>query len=301
MKIELSRVPFVSSLPGSSYSLSRLFSRMSVWLVAGAIGLSTAVMTGQSISLLPPELSFDDNGVINNEGWTPHTYSSTSSDAAKAATFTARELHSHSWLSIARTSTNNNAGQLMYTESQLADFSGSVVLGSGSWNATADSIGLILRGAGTAFNNSNSYYLAVNDAGLVLYYGLGNNQTSLTSQYLLERAALPEGVTLGGLGTTINNQYRLEFSFIGRELQASLYEIQEVGEDVLLSELFYTDNRDEFREEGWFGLRGGRFGGNRGALFRDLDVSVIPEPGIAVLFVMVGMGAFMFLKHRRRE
>lgn len=297
MKIELSYSHF--SLFGFSFRFSRFFPCLAAVWIAGLLGLSTAVMTGQSVRLLPPELSFDDNEIINNEGWTPYLYSG-SSNAAKAATFTARELHSHNWLSIARTSTNNNAGQLMYMESRLADFSGSVVLGSTAWNSTTDAVGLILRASGATFGNANSYYLAVNNAGLALYYGLSDNFTGLTRPELLDRAALPEGVSLGVLGEVSNNQYRLEFSFIGRELQASLYEIQEVGADILLTELQYTDNRAEYREEGWFGLRGGRFGGNRAALFRDLNVSVIPEPGIAVLFVMAGMGAVMFLRRRRQ-
>lgn len=222
------------------------------------------------------------------------------------------ELHGENWLRMRRTGVSpdpvvNGAAQLIYNAghytvseanpaprsiptinpaNQLSDFSGSVILG---WSSLGDSHGVILRSIGPHFTNSattgvvNAYYLAATTSGLGLYYNVGNNFH--TSGDELAHAAWE--TTPGVLNDSNNNQYLLEFSAIGLTISGSLWETDgngnKVGEDPLAA-LSYLDLRPNARTEGYFGLRGGRYGSTRSSYFRDLEINVIPEPSAIVFF-----------------
>jgi hypothetical protein len=140
----------------------------------------------------------------------------------------------------------------------------------------------VLRSRVSAFSGTDAYFLAVTSNGLGLYWDTGvdfvTNATSLAS---------------GSLSTTLSSlanggEYLLQFSAIGTKIDAALYSawtLDESGNPVgtPIASLTYTDVREEARLSGYLALRGGRFGSNRTAYFRELEVYAIPEPSGAML------------------
>lgn len=216
-------------------------------------------------------------------------------------------LHGHQWLNLGRSATNGspqviyNAGHIAdgapvaHPDNQLGDFSGQVIIGAFNWGYGR---GVVLRAETSAYSNTHAYYLAATNTGLGLYWGVGSN-------FLVEEMELafdgytttPENLTTGNFA-----QYLLEFSVIGREFQASFWALDEeglkVGDDPLAT-LFYLDEREEARLTGYFGLRGGRYGGtNRPSYFRALEVTAVPEPGLLSLGLLLLAGGGLYRKLR---
>src|SRR5690606_10363296 len=104
-------------------------------------------------------------------------------------------------------------GQITYNQT-FSDVVGSVIIGMdrGNWGSS-EIVGVVLRGLNQSHNNVNSYYLGVVGNGLSLYWGVGS--TNIQANTPLATAALPDGYSLKRMDQG-NNQYRLEFSFIGR-------------------------------------------------------------------------------------
>ncbi len=279
----------------------------------GFCGLASFAV-GQTITFSPEDFGEPE--------WSLRMYSAS---ATTLDNVNVTELHGKDWLQIARTGTTpiiNGSAQLIYNaghyttgettpiptsvptsdpSNQLADFSGSVILG---WSTLGDSHGVLLRSRGYNFNNNattgviNAYYLAATSSGLGLYYNVGNEFHSGVGVETLAHTAWT--TTPGVLNPTNNNQYLLEFSAIGLTISGSLWatdgEGNIVGENPLAS-LSYLDTREEARTEGYFGLRGGRYGTVRSTYFGDLEISVIPEPS-AIVFFAFASGLVLYRRRR---
>ncbi len=236
-----------------------------------------------------------------------------------------RSLQNETWLAIARTSStsgqNANSAQIIYNggktntdtgapvsdeANQLGDVRGSMILGASNWSS--DVIGFVLRAQGAPFNNNvasrNAYILSVNilsgQPSLSLYYNVGNEYTSALQVITLATESTTEASLLA-LNTTSNNQYFLEFSFIGNHLTASLSlwdVVNDIKGNTFLS-LNYTDTRPEARLTGYYGVRGGRFGSIRTAYFRDIEFQTIPEPS-SVALLLFSAGALWLVGRRRK-
>lgn len=259
---------------------------------------SASTLFAQQITLLPPSLTYNENNEINDPNWSVHRQGTSNYPIFQ------ENIYGHEWVRIGRTSVNNT-GQLMYN-TRLADIQGSVTVGATSLNSTTDAIGLILRADGQEYSNANSYQLSLNDAGLRLHYGVGNNFITQGGifVYQLAVAELPTEYTLKRLSLDgeDNNQYRIDFSFIGNQFEASLWELG-AGEgetDLFITSLSYTDTRPEFREEGYFGFRARYGSSNKYSLFRDIHVSVIPEPATASALLLLGLITILLVRKRIR-
>lgn len=229
-------------------------------------------------------------------------------------------LHDKTWLLIRRTGStagqNANSAQIIYNggstndsgnpvsapANQLGDFTGSVILGATSWN---DFTGVVLRGAGATFS-SGGYHLGI------AYPTIdGERQYRLVLAWDVKNGYVSEGIMLktslltsapGTLTTSNNNQYILEFSFIGNHLEASfsIWNPTTQQKGSLLGSLSYTDTRPQARDSGYFGIRGGRYGGpGRGGYFREIQVTTIPEPS-SVALLLLSAGALLLVRKRRK-
>lgn len=216
------------------------------------------------------------------------------------------------WFAIQRDASNSGSAQAMYTgtDNQLGYMTGSVIMATAN-QSNAYGSGLILRSGSTSFADTNSYYLALIPANtressgnstLGLYYGGGSSilpsGSDNSTWTLLTSVQLTSNMSnLAGN----NAQYRLDFSFIGANLVANLYAWNGTNETQgsLLANLIYTETYTGVTQNaltsGYFGLRGGRYGGNVTSYFRNLEV--VPEP-TTVLLTLVG-GAALFLRRRR--
>lgn len=255
------------------------------------LALSPFSLSAQTIDLLPPSLTINsENQRINDPNWTAYRRGGTGYPLYQET------YHGHEWLRIARTDINNDA-QLMYN-TPLADIAGSVILGASIWN---DPIGLIMRSSNPEYATTTAYYLAVNASGIQLYYGVGAAFAS--SGITLASSSHPDEYSMKVLNPTgtADAQYRLEFSFIGNQLDARLYELATApGEqDLFVTSLTYTDTRPEYLAEGYFGLRGGRFSNsNRHASFRNLSITVIPEPTAVASWILLSAGGLILVRRR---
>ncbi len=259
----------------------------------------TGVLSSQafSVTLMPPD-------AWPNSQWSEMVFAN--------PLISSIEMHGENWLQIGRVTDNSGSGQVVYNggstnasgvpvanaANQLADFSGSVILGI---STQGDSHGVILRSGGSAFNSLTSYYIAISGTQLRLHYGLGEAFSSETPTQGVVLAADDHSTSLLNLRPTTNNQYRLEFSAIGMIFTAALWRLDingnVVGEDPI-SAFSYIDERPEARSEGYFGLRGGRYGGNRTTYFRDLQINLIPEPSTLGLLLPAGLLAFCNRKRK---
>lgn len=258
-----------------------------------------AALTSQafSVTLMPPD-------AWPNSQWSEMVFAN--------PLITSTEMHGENWLQIARTADNSGSGQVVYNAgftnvdgnpvanpaNQLSDFSGSVILGI---STQGDSHGVILRSGGSGFNSSTSYYVAISASQLRLHYGLGDAFSSTTPTKGVVLAATDHSKPLLNLRANANNQYKLEFSAIGMTFSAALWQLDTngnvVGEDPI-SAFSYVDTRPEARSEGYFGLRGGRYGGSRTTSFRDLQIEIIPEP--STLGLLLPASLLAFVKRKRK-
>ncbi len=197
-------------------------------------------------------------------------------------------------LQISRTPSNSGSGAVFYTggastateENQFSDFSGSVVLRglAGSYHR-----GVILRSGDKNYAAENAYFLAItagDSPSLNLYWSAGHvfapSITPLVSDDISSLAS--------------DRDYQLRFSAIGTVLSASLWGANENGDFInLLAEVKYEEATQA--STGYFGLRGGRYGGNAVTYFSDLEITAIPEPQ-SVAFIILG-GALLARKGRQ--
>ncbi len=239
--------------------------------------------------------------------WSVMPYSGNANNRPYANT---AEMYGETWINIYRGTSPDkpaNSAQVIYNGgskssssgnpiknddvNQFGDIRGSVILAADNWSGF---YGVVLRSAGATFDTTEAYHLGVSSANsLVLVWGSGSGFVS--------EGTMLESATLSGLlpmNANANNQYLLEFSFIGMTLEASLFEwntaTDQKGE--LLGSLSYIDNREEARETGYFGIRGGRYGNNRQGYFREVQFEAIPEPSTALL--LLPLGAFLIAKRR---
>ncbi len=280
------------------------FPKVAAFLMVTGVFLLGAATGRAAVTLMPPD--FPD------AKWSVRGYKA-------GAVVEQVELHNENWLRISRTGAGtdqplDNSAQVIYNAgfstdgvpisneaNQLGDLTGSVILGSSSW-ATADrAVGLTLRAAGTAFNNQSAYFLAINNEGIGLYWGVGSEFVSLN--YRLELAPFGQGVSLGTLTSSNNNQYLLEFSFIGNHLTASLWKLDAAGlpTGTAMASLEYFDTRPQYRAEGYFGVRSARWSGNTHGYFRNLEVQAIPEPSTVGLVLMSVVAGLVFIAIRRKS
>lgn len=284
----------IHSLRALSHCMNSLptFGMILVSLLCGS------TLFAQQVALLPPSLVYNENNEVADPNWSVHRQNSTSYPIFQ------ENIYGHEWVRIGRASTNNT-GQLMHN-TRLSDIQGSVIVGATFWNSTSYAIGLILRADGQEYTNAHSYQLSLNNAGLMLHYGVGNNFIAQGGNFVYQLAAaeLPEeyALKLLSLDGENNNQYRIDYSFIGNQFEASLWELGAGagGADQFITSLSYTDTRPEFREEGYFGLRARYGGSNTYALFRDIHVSVIPEPATASALLLLGLTAILLIRKRIR-
>lgn len=212
-------------------------------------------------------------------------------------TVSTASINGHEWMSIAR-DTSTVGSQLVYTagfytdanlptptsENQLSDFTGQVILAASGWTA-AEGVGVILRSRVSSFAGTESYFLAMNNDSLSLFWGVGTN--FVTNATVLASTPLNEALTTLANG----GEYLLSFSALGNTISASLYASWTMDEDgnpvgSPIASLSYTDLRPEARTSGYFALRGGRLGSNgRTVYFRDLEIHAIPEPSVTSLGV----------------
>lgn len=235
-----------------------------------------AIFNHAEILFFPPNDWPDEDWTVSSVGGTPIVGSVT--------------LQEKTWLQIARAaSPNTGSAQVMYNgiDAQLNDIKGSVIFGIDTISTYGS--GIILRSQSTAISQTNAYYLAVTpnvsgSAKLELYWGVGNG--FLSGGTLLASETL--SISLGTLDATHNNQYLLEFSFVGNKLDASLASWDTVNEQkgIDLASLSYTDMRLEARSEGYFGIRGGRYGSEVATYFRDLEITAIPEPATTAFLLL---------------
>ncbi len=265
--------------------------------------LFTFSTQGATITLMPP-----DTWPLSNN-WYQTSYGTPVVGTATA--------NGKQWLTIGRNSGASGA-QMVYTagsyttgglptpapSNQLADFTGHVILGADSW-AAADGVGVLLRSRVTSFHGTEAYYIAVNSAGLGLYWGTGSEVITNASVTRLEYDAFESS-----LATLANGgEYLLSFAAINNKIEASLYASWtfDPNGSILgtpIAEISYTDARPEARADGYFSLRGGRFGSNRTAYFRELEITTIPEPSTALLGflatgIALGAARFRTLKTRK--
>lgn len=208
----------------------------------------------------------------------------------------------HDYLRIARFSGNSGSADIFYTGSSpspvFADFSGSVIFSDGGFNQlSGDGFGVILRSAGSGnnFSTVNKFFVAVRATGtnrsLGIYFGGGDNFIQ-SWPTVLDLEALQSNLS-------ITAEYLLTFSAIGPTISASLFLLDSQGniDGPALASVF--TNQATQRSEGYVGFRGGRYSANdRGIMFRDFQITVIPEPATAAL-LLIG-GALLFARSRRR-
>lgn len=287
-------------------SLKRVFQSVMLALIVAA----PASLWAQTVTLIPSEINFSWSeargyNVVDDPNW---TVSERNSGSSVPYAVDLQNLQGADWLRIRRPgspSGENNGAQMMYNTT-MGDVAGSVVIGyGGSWDSLS-AAGVVLRARTQVYGPSTAggthgqkYFLALDSTGIKLFW---DARAGFTSNYtVLATGALPAEYSMKRLDTQAG-QYRLEFSFIGRELEASLWELEAgvEGADLLITTLTYTDNREEYREEGFLGIRGGDFSGSRSSYFRDFEVSVIPEPGTVAAGLLLGVLLMVAIRRRCR-
>jgi len=252
----------------------------SILLLAGSLTPSLA-----SGVLFPPDNWPNEDWTVSNSG---------------SALVEPTSLQGETWLRIARTADNSGSAQVTYTgvDNQLADFTGSVILGSGN-NTNIYGFGVILRSRGQTFTQPDAYYLAITDAGLGLYWGAENNFLSTLNPLATD----PLSAALGDLNSSNDSQYLLEFSFIANTLKASLsvWDSVDNKKGTELASLTYTDTRPEARMVGYFAIRGGRYGGTVNSYFRDVQVTAVPESASAARGLLPTDGRLLSRYFRRNN
>lgn len=257
-------------------------------------------LDAQQVSLMPPAINFDDDGRIDDPNWTTAVANSARNHPFENAT-----LHGREYLTIYRRATETgepsnfgtNFGHVTYNQ-QFSDVTGSVIIGQSGWGT--GHTGVWLRAANQLMA-ADGYYLAAINTGLQLLWKPGNTNT--WGQEPLAVGALLNGHTMQTLTAANDNEYKLEFQFIGNTLEASLWAVGKGsgGTDLLVSTLSYVDERANARSEGYLGVKAGAFGGVRTGYFRDFEVhTVIPEPG-SVAMLLIGAVAGLCLLRRQRS
>ncbi len=273
------------------YLFSRVLDARVIAMVAIVCGMSSL----GAVTLMPPD-------GWPNEEWSPRLYGSPTIDTV--------ELQGENWVRIARTSltgAGNGSGQIVYNaghynvnnipvlheDNQLGDIAGSVIIGGSSFG---DMRGVYLRANVSNFYSTGGkaqplgYYIALTSSSLALYWQPGDAFAGSLTPLISDTYT----TTLQPLTETTNNQYKLEFSAIGMQFDATLWSLDENGNTTgdPLASISYLDTRPEARSEGYFALRGGRYGGEISAYFRNLELSMIPEPSTALLVLSAGLLAF---------
>lgn len=247
-----------------------------------------------------------DMSSFPDPAWSVMPYSGTEENRPYANTV---EMYGKTWINIYRGTSPDkpaNSAQIIYNGgsksgssgtpvadavNQIGDIRGSVILAADNWGGF---YGVVLRSAAPKFETLEAYHLGISTSStLVLVWGAGSGFVSGGTTLASE--------TLAGLlpmKANSNHQYLLEFSFIGMTLEASLFEWNTVTDQKgdLLGSLSYTDDREQARATGYFGIRGGRYGNNRQGYFREVEFEAIPEPSVALLLLPIG--ALLLVKRR---
>lgn len=275
------------------------FSRRLAALLLGATVLSLLPAAGAATITLFPE--------GGSQTWPSTDWNvslPTNPVLVEAATFNGK-----SWLHIARPSNEYGSRSFVsYTGgsdgvtpgNQLADFNGRIILSglSGTYPS-----GVIMRARNKSQSNADAYYVAViptsgtangnpETARLAIYTGLG---ASLGASTLLVDD--PVGFDLDS-----TSEYRLNFSAVGSTLTASLWSLDAEGDPLAeLASVTVQHQGATARTTGYFGLRGGVYSVVNGVYFRDLQVTVIPEPSLGRLsWIGLGLAGFALVRRRMK-
>lgn len=179
-------------------------------------------------------------------------------------------------------------------------YTGSVVLRPAATGVIP--FGVVVGAENKTYNNNvntnnRGFYLATNvTAGLGIWFNTLNTTTETASNTILGEESSTWSAFDSGLSADVD--YLLEFSVIGPALAASLWEMDSSGNKLgnALGSVSYTHTENI---TGFFGLKAGRIGNTRSGYFRDVDLTVIPEPGLSgvIITALVALG----LARRRRH
>lgn len=220
------------------------------------------------------------------------------------------ELQGETWLHVGRnddsTATSGyyyNAGETTATENnQFADFTGSVIFmknnlrpSTGGGVAVRGRSQTATNGANGAFRSPDQYLIQVNGNNLGIWYGVGDAQDPGISTALVY-SPFEEDYTFD-----TDVQYQLTFSVIGSVIEAEVFlwnvENNVRGESVAY--VIYTEATE--RSTGYVGVRGFHSGGPHSRYYRDFHITtVIPEPGLAVSLLAVGVLGSLFYSRSKR-
>lgn len=174
---------------------------------------------------------------------------------------------------------NGSTGDV--TNGRMSDFTGSMIISLTRVNALSDTRGIVARAQSQAYV-FNGYYLAVNPTGIGIWL---NPASHIDSGKQLAFSAF-ENTLLA------NTDYRFEFSVLGSVLKAELWSIN--GGSLLGSvtvDVAQQYPTDPAYNEGYFGLRVGYGSVDNATYFRDLNLTVVPEPKAAFLLLVAGAAA----------
>lgn len=209
------------------------------------------------------------------------------------------------YLKITRSGSGVGAITFWDAGGRMSDYSGSVVMRHvfSTHSRVQDPYGVLIGAENQTYNNSattnhRGYYIGVKpgssdgDGGLGIWF----NSVITTTNYSADTVVDP-GAYASFDFLPANIDYLLEFSVMGPSILASLWTLDGEGQKIVsVADVSYTASEDI---EGFFGLMGGRYSGNDTRYFRDLNMTMIPEPSV----VGALMGAFLIggvLLFRRR-
>lgn len=201
------------------------------------------------------------------------------------------------WLKLQRYSSSNDQAAVYYTgttpSNLIADGSGSVTirLGASTWTSS-DMIGVAVRSQSNSYQPQGYYLAFTADKIAILHSPTNHTYASGTEMAASDLTA--------ALNTDLD--YQFQFSFIGSILSATLTTLDQ---SVTLGTVSVDTSDSQFSAlteftEGRFAIRAG-YSGNRTAYFKDVSVSMIPEPSTASLTGLGLLFALIYFWNKRKN
>lgn len=179
---------------------------------------------------------------------------------------------------------SNSSAVVYYTgttgtpsDAKMMDFSAEITLRLGAALGASSSIGMMVRTQSlsysfTAGGSFGGYYVAVADGVLGIFENPSNNSEAGSNR-----------ASSGPLTLSLNTDYLFRVSALGSTISAEIWD--STGTTQYASVSYGSANE----VAGYTGLRSGYGNSSQSAYFRDLNMAVVPEPGVLGLLALAGV------------
>jgi len=188
---------------------------------------------------------------------------------------------------------SNSSAAVYYTgttgtpsDAKMMDFSSEITLRLGATLGVSSSIGMMVRTQSLSYSFSGTsfggYYVAVTNTGLGIYSNPSDNSVPGTLESNFAVFVL-----------SANTDYLFRVSALGSMISAEIWD--STGTTQYASVSYGSANE----VAGYTGLRSGYGNSSQSAYFRDLNMTVVPEPGVLGLLALAGVWGLNRVLRRR--